>query len=87
MTTVKFGRGEPICVGNGWVPTNRKAYHSKCGRFRIESRMYNLPTLSIGYTVYVMRDGEWKRTGRPGHDSLADAKEAANDMAERGEVG
>jgi hypothetical protein len=82
MAKVQFTKGVPIPLGKATSSVDRKRYASKCGRFRIESRLCSIPTTSMVYRLFVLQDQEWRRVKGDGCDSLAEAKDLAQDIAE-----
>ena len=69
MSKVRWGRAETDKYGD-------KFYVSKCGRFRIEKKHYELPTVSVAYDLF---DKGVKVTE---FDKLSDAKECADEIVE-----
>jgi hypothetical protein len=81
MTTIKkpveFGRGIENKYGN-------KEYVSKCGRYLITRREYDLPCRSIGYILTRTVDGS--QIGKHEWDHLSEAKLWACEDAQPGYV-
>lgn len=74
--TIKWAKTEAH-----WYPST--ITRSKCGRFVIIRRKYELPTSSVVYTVYYAQAG---KVSRLEEDRLSDAKQVIEDMIEDGEV-
>jgi hypothetical protein len=73
-TKVTWDRGIENRYGN-------REYRSKCGRFLIERREYDMPIRSIGYYLFV--DGKKQRTQ---WDKLAEAKEEAQEIVDEADA-
>lgn len=72
--TVKFSK--PVREG----AVGRICRYSKCGRFKIERREYELPYKSVGFVVYEVSTS--KKLVQA--DTLTEAREFVNDFVSEG---
>jgi hypothetical protein len=75
-TTVKFSK--PVREG----AVGRICRYSKCGRFKIERREYELPYKSVGFVIYEVVATTSKRLVQV--DTLIEAREFVNDFVLEG---
>lgn len=72
---VKWNRPEPRTIGkSNMVVHGEYIYRSKCGRFEIRKRFYQLPCSSVAYVLTEVESG--RRIDQC--DTLADAKYVAD---------
>jgi hypothetical protein len=71
-TTVTIKWNKPVREG----AVGRVVRYSKCGKFKIERREYDLPFVTVAFVVIDLSTG--KKISE--EDSLADAREYVNDV-------